>query len=137
MSAYVCDLCRGKCEGLIPPLKCPNCGNDDSTKWQVRCAPLLLLSGHSQKLIVYEEQRDFGRDQFRLLGGALYRYVSAHHFSVRVKDDVWELESPSGLTNALILNGNDMGGKKAVLHAGDKIRIGPIELTVELNESDE
>jgi hypothetical protein len=134
MPIYKCKICKlYKTKAKAPPSACPECHHN---LWEeIECSRLLILQGKAEKLVVFDDIKEFKRDSFRVFGDLCGHVSRDGQFTISFDpEEDWEIEGTAGVKNPTLLNRADVGGKKEKLKDGDIISVGPLALTVAIEK---
>lgn len=92
---------------------------------------ICVLHCGSEKIIVFEDRKEFRRENFYRFGRDKAAYVSSREqFSIAKSADGWKIVGAAAAKNPTLLNGSELKGGEAPLKKDDLIQVGPMELKV-------
>lgn len=131
---YKCKLCNYKVKTI--PDKCPNCGGSGDSIWVLVPKPLLILEGNNNnEIVVFEDRKVFNQATFKIFGIEIYQYISGKEQFVIFYDEEkeeWKIRGNNSVVNPTIVDGENINGKERSLSNGKTIKVGPLELIVNI-----
>lgn len=93
------------------------------------------LHALGKRLIIFEDKISLNRDLFYIFGKDNAMFLDRRkQFDILKSDEGWKLVAASGTTNKTLYNGKALlDNEEVLLKESDKIKIGPLELTVKFS----